>query len=192
MAAEIEVLYELKTPVGAAAAALRRLKAVGRRATVDTYYIDPLRPDLQPVGGRLKRCFRLRVQDGRATLAYKVDKFRRDKWLYSDEHETPVGDAEAMRRIAGHLGLRELVTVRMVKTLYHTPDYEIALEQVDGLGAFIEIESRRAVPASAAAKEKVRIRRFVASLGIEVGAEMNAGKPELMLKKKTNHESRIR
>lgn len=184
MPREIEVLYELKTPAAKALGVLGRFECAGRKETVDTYFFDPKRPDLKPVRGRLFRCFRLRLKGGRAFLTYKIDKFRGDEWLYSDEHETEVGDHATARAIIRHLGLRELVTVKMTKTIFHTEDYEIALEQVSGLGNFLEVESRRTVPASKADAEKERIRRFAEGLGLNLGKETNAGKPELLLAKR--------
>jgi predicted adenylyl cyclase CyaB len=184
MAKEIEVLYELKTPVAKAVAILGHLPIVGRKETTDVYFFDSLRQDLKAgKNGRLLRCFRLRTKGGKHYLTYKIDKFRGDEWLYSDEHETEVASHEAAAAIIEHLGLRELVTVKMTKTIYQTEDYEIALEQVRGLGGFLEVESRRAVKAGREEAEKANIRAFVTGLGLKVGPESNAGKPELLLKK---------
>lgn len=185
MAKEIEVLFELKTPLARAKVILSGLALVGRKETTDVYFYDPLRSDLKPTkGGGLLRCFRLRSKGGQHFLTYKIDKFRGDEWLYSDEHETEVGDRQAAEAIIGHLGLKELVIVRMMKTIYRTDAYEIALEQVRGLGGFIEVESRRAVRKGQEEAEKARIRAFVTGLGLKIGAESNAGKPELLLRKK--------
>ena len=185
MKKEIEVLYRLKTPAVRAEAALEgAAKLVGRKKTLDIYFFDPKRPELKPVCGRLFRCFRLRLKDGRAYLTYKVDKFRGDEWLYSDEHETGVADFAVAQDIIRHLGLKELVRVDMVKATYETADYEIAVERVKGLGDFLEVESLHAVADKETSAEKARIRAFVDALGLKVGEEMNAGKPEMLLRKK--------
>jgi predicted adenylyl cyclase CyaB len=185
MAKEIEVLYELKTPVAKAAEILAHLPLVGRKETVDVYYYDPLRGDLKPgKAGQLSRCFRLRSKGDHCFLTYKINVYRRDEWLYADEHETEVGDHQAAKAIVEHLGLKELVTVRMVKTIYRTDAYEIILEQVRGLGNFIEVESRQSVKTGHEETEKQCIREFVTGLGLKIGAESNLGKPEMMLGKK--------
>ena len=187
MKREIEVLWQLRGSAGSAEKSLlaAKLKAVGEKKTVDTYYFDPLRRDLKPAkSGRLTACFRLREKGGICSLAYKIDHFDGDVWRYSDEHETGVTDAAVMRDIVRHLGLKTLVVVDMTKRLFESADYEVAIESVKGLGAFIEVETRRSVSDKEADAEKERIRQFLANIGIRVGAEMNAGKPELLLKKK--------
>ena len=186
MKREIEILWKLR---GRLANAERHIltagfKAVGARRTVDIYYFDPLRNGLRSDGSsRLAACFRLREQGGVCTVAYKVDHFDGNVWRYSDEYETGVTDAAVMRDIIRHLGLKPLVVVDMTKRLFESPDYEVALETVKGLGVFIEVETRHVVSDRQADAEKERIRQCLADMGIRVGAEMNAGKPELLLKK---------
>jgi predicted adenylyl cyclase CyaB len=148
--------------------------------------VDPLRNDLRPdLSGRLRASFRLRQKDGKNSVAYKVDHFGDgDEWTYSDEHETAVGDFDAMRVIIDHLGLQELVRVESEKHIWTTPEYEIVFEVVKDLGLFIEVEKLEQVPDDRVAETKQGIREFLSGLGLKLGAEMNAGKPELLLKKK--------
>lgn len=182
MKKEIEVLWRLKTPLRKALAALARCEAAGVKRTTDDYYFDPKRPELKPSGGRLTACFRLRRQDGRAALTYKRDHFRNGVWSHSDEAETGVASAGAAAQIIRLLGLRPLVRATMVKHCFRTPRYDIFLESVRGLGSFLEVESRRPPSSGGVAAEKARIRDFVRSLGLAVGEEVNAGKPELLIR----------
>ncbi|MBN1584873.1 CYTH domain-containing protein [Candidatus Uhrbacteria bacterium] len=184
MKKEVEILCRLGGTKRTALRKLSALEPVGTKRTVDTYYFDPKRPALRPKKGRLTECFRLRRQGDGCRLAYKVDHFRRGEWMYSDEHETAVAEADVMEAIVCRLGLKPLVVVDMVKHLFRSPEYEVAVEEVRSLGLFIEVESRRAVTEGEVAAERRRIRAFLSGLGLAVGEEMNSGKPELLLAQK--------
>ncbi len=125
----------------------------------------------------------MRQKDDQIFLTYKIDHFRDDEWRYSDEHETSIGDFQVAQDILHALGLKKLVEVDMKKSIFCSADFEVVLEEVKGLGRFIEIESRRSVQEKDVEKEKTRIRQFLRSLDIRVGQELNAGKPELLLRK---------
>jgi predicted adenylyl cyclase CyaB len=191
MKKEIEVLWELKGGKAVTLRILRSLRGfsyVGSKRTRDTYYVDPKRSPLKPNrGGRLTECLRVRQKGDKAYVTYKVDHFRGDEWTYSDEHETEVGDHAAMQRIIGMLGLEVLVDVDMEKHLFLSDDLEVAVEDVKGLGLFIEVETRATPTKAGIMKEKESIRRFLAGTGITVGKEQNAGKPELLLRARRRH-----
>jgi predicted adenylyl cyclase CyaB len=184
---EIEILIEVLDSKENVMQALEHFQPQGLKRTVDAYFVDPLRNDLRPdSSGRLRASFRLRQKDGKASVAYKVDHFGDgDEWTYADEHETAVGDFDTTRVILDHLGLQELVRVESEKHIWTTPEYEIVFEEVKDLGLFIEVEKLEQVPDDRVAETKQGIREFLTGLGLKLGAEMNAGKPELLLKKKT-------
>lgn len=182
---EIEILVELDDSEENVLRAMERFEAHGVRRTVDVYFVDPLRADLKPDrAGRLRASFRLRQKDERALLAYKIDHFENgDEWLYSDEHETAVGDLGTMMKILEHLGFEELVRVENEKRTWTTPEYEIVFEDVKDLGFFLEVEKLQQVPDDKVAETKQKIRGFLSGLGLKLGKELNAGKPELLLRK---------
>lgn len=132
---EIEILVQVFADENTVLQKLSEFEFLGDKRTVDTYYYDPLRPELQPDGnGRLYACCRTRQKDGVNYITYKNDHFDGDTWLYSDEAETTVADMSTMCEIMHALGLRELIKID--------------------------------------------------NLGFAVSSEMNAGKPELMLRQK--------
>lgn len=181
---EIEVLIEVLCSKEQALSELKKFTFQGIKKTIDIYFFDPLRQDLQPkADGRLRNSFRLRQKDGKYFLAYKIDNFKNNDWIYSDEHEVSVGDFDIALSIIKQLGLQELVRVENEKHIFMTPKYEIVLEDVKDLGLFLEVEKLSEVPDNAVADAKQEIRNFIKKLGIKIGNELNAGKPELMLKK---------
>lgn len=84
---------------------------------------------------------RLRDSDGKYSITYK-------KWHYNanssqnfaDEHETSVSDFDQLRKIFIALDMRPVVKVSKIRKVYLYEDYEIALDKVEGLGDFVEVE----------------------------------------------------
>lgn len=183
---EIEILVEVKSTKEQALKALEYFEYKGAKEVIDVYFTDPLREELQPdINGRLINSFRLRLKDGKASVAYKQDHFDSNlQWTHSDEHETEIGDFNTALEINRHLGLKELVRIDNTKHIYLTEDYEIVIEDVKDLGIFMEVEKLAQVPDEKVQEIKQEIREFIKSLEIEVGEELNAGKPELMLRKR--------
>ncbi|MEK7525684.1 MAG: class IV adenylate cyclase [Patescibacteria group bacterium] len=184
---EIEILFEIKNQKEGVLKSLGRFTAHGIKRTLDIYFADPLRKDLQrDADGRLRASFRLRQKDDKCSIAYKNDHFNNDEWIYSDEHETSVGDFDIAIRIIEHLGLKELVRIDNEKYTFTTPEYEIVFEDVKNLGYFLEVEKLHEVPDEMVVSAKQEIRDFASNLGLNLGSELNAGKPELMLAKIQN------
>lgn len=182
---EIEILSELYTDIDAARSVLSMFHCKGSKHTIDTYFYDKLRNNLQPtMSGKLLECCRLRERDGQFFVTYKVDHYSDKIWSYSDEYETEVQDITAMENIFKHLGLEKLVVIDNVKHTYESSEYEIVLEQVKDLGNFIEVEFKKDDGTLPVDVVKQNILKFISSLGLQVGDELNAGKPELLLNKK--------
>lgn len=181
---EIEILIEVKSNKEEALKALEQFRFEGIKKTLDIYFYDPFRTDLQADSeGRLNACFRLRQKGGKNTIAYKVDYFEGEEWSHSDEYETEFKDFETMMHIVERLGLRELVRIDNEKHTYMADEYEIVLEDVKGLGLFMEIEKLKEVPDDKVSETKKEIRQFMQNLAIDFGQEQNAGKPELMMRR---------
>lgn len=186
---EIEILYTLKTDIETAKKLLAEKIGFVEEIVVDDWYyarhdIEGLLPDEE---GCLRSALRLRKKGNKHYIAYKHDHFNDNEiWLFSDEYETLVDDIVVMKSIFSKLLFTELVQVLNKKFYYQNDTYEIVIEDVFDLGHFIEIEfkgdsqnfSREDVQ-----KRKQAMRLFLKLIGIEVGEEMNAGKPELLLRK---------
>lgn len=80
---------------------LRGYNYVGEKITIDSYYYDPLRKNLQLDGNmQLNECFRLRTRGNKNYITYKVDNFDENKiWIYSDEYETEVSNMEQLKKL---------------------------------------------------------------------------------------------
>lgn len=182
---EIEILVEVFEDKEKVLKSLSSFENLGEKKTLDVYYFDPMRKDLQPeTDGRLMRSFRLREKDGKCSMAYKLDNFDNSGvWIYSDEFETSLGDMKSGEEIFKHLGLKELVRIDNTKHTFKTPEYEIVFEEVKDLGIFLEVELLHQVKDDEVKSAKQRIQDFIDSLNLKTSKELNAGKPELMLRK---------
>lgn len=185
---EVEILVKIDEDLGYCLAKIsEKLELVKTVRVIDAYFdhkwISKLNPDQS---FRLTNCVRVREKGDRASVAYKHDYFdENDIWTYSDEYETNVESAQAMKDVFYQLWFTELVVVNNLKHYFYDGDYEIVVEDVDGLGVFLEVEFRSIVASWDEATIKLQINKYIKDLGFDNYEEMNAWKPELILKKKS-------
>ena len=190
---EIEVLFELNEGIEEVKQKFPKV-TWEKYLVVDTYFESTDHARLSPgEDGRLISSLRLREKQGIACLTYKDDHFGLNgDWLYSDEHEIEIPDKNTLEKIFKALGYKELVCVKNTKHLAKIGDYEIVLEEVENLGNFIEIEYKgeQEILLENVENKKNELRNFLIKQGVNFGKEMNAGKPELLLKNLTNISSK--
>ncbi len=180
---EIEILVELKSSLEEAKRKLRSFEFKGAKTTLDIYFYDPLRDNLKPdADNKLLECCRIRQKADKSYITYKVDIYDGHVWSYSDEYETEIENYQAGIEILSRLGLVELVRIDSTKHVYKNENYEIVLEEVQGLGNFLEVEAISAPNDRGVADIKLEILDFISGLDIDVGEELNSGKPELKLR----------
>ncbi|MFA5931389.1 MAG: class IV adenylate cyclase [archaeon] len=180
---EIEVLVELFEDKEIALKKLSKTSKEIVKHTKDIYYFHEQNEKLKPKGNSFpKECFRIRSKQGKYFLAYKIDRFdKKGVWVYSDEYETEIKEFETTNKIISLLGYTKLVELNNTKHTFETKEFEIVLEEVKGLGVFLEIESKETTKNPLIVKKKIN--DFIKSLNIKTSKELNAGKPELMLKR---------
>lgn len=136
---EIEIQAQVESDAPLCEFLRREGVFVSERRQVDEYF-SPAHRDfvaVRPVAEWL----RLRDADGACSINYK--NWHHDaagRGRYCDEYESPVGDIGRMRKILAALDFRPVVTVEKVRKIWTHGDYEIAIDEVRGLGSFVEIE----------------------------------------------------
>lgn len=185
---EIEILFSLNSQIEKTLSILHdKFSFMHEHKIIDTYYLIKSSKELQPDNEyKLSASLRVRQKSNNGYLTYKKDYFDESKnWLYSDEYETSIGDFDIMHNILSKIGFEVLVVVNNTKKVFNNKTYEVVIETVEGLGNFLEIEllDSKHVNIESVGKIKNSMREYLNSLGIEVGEEMNAGKPELLIKK---------
>lgn len=104
---------------------------------IDKYYQPTYRKFLKDNDEIINEWLRIGIRGNKKILNYK-------NWynnMYCDEYEVEVDDENNLDKILKTLGLEEIALVdKKRKTYFYQDKYEIALDYVDKLGYFIEIE----------------------------------------------------
>ncbi len=104
----------------------------------DTYYQPTYRKFIKD-GEAIKEWLRIGQRGNKKILTYK-------NWydVYCDEYEIEIDNTSNLDRILRILGLEEIAIVDKTRTLYcYLDKYEVALDYVESLGYFIEIEVKK-------------------------------------------------
>lgn len=95
------------------------------------------------LGGQIdNECLRIRVLDTKNILSYKkfVDKTE-DKNSYCIEHEIEIEDIDTLTKILNDLRIDKTITIKKERKSFYIDDLlEVSLDDVDGLGKFVELE----------------------------------------------------
>lgn len=173
---------ELKFPLLNAAEVIAQLGKGGtREKQKDTYYAPPHMDFLseKPVS----RWLRIRESEGRTTLNFKHWHSTTEKEsIVCDEFETGVEESAKLTKIFSLLGFRELVIVEKMREEWRYQDALVAIDDVKGLGQFIEIEYKGSL--RNAEQIKKHLFSVLKELHAVVGKQDFEGYPHLLLKKK--------
>jgi adenylate cyclase class 2 len=128
---------------------------------------------------------RIRIQDdGKVILTAKkpADKNNKSKEnLVKREYEVEVSSADDARGILEFLGFKEAVSVKKIRQTAHYGKYEICVDEIVGLGSFIELEEMG--DSKQAAANQRDMFAFLMSLGVSPEAQVNKGYDILMIEK---------
>ncbi len=146
----------------------------------DTYFNHPSRDFLSPK--HPSEWLRVREAKNGASITFKHYKPEGAAVHdYADEFETHVESAEQIKKILLNLGFRELAVVDKSRDTWEFKDTEIAIDKVEGLGRFIEVEALKHFD------DPKECRKYLYSvlkeLGAECGPEEVYGYPYMILKK---------
>ena len=107
---------------------------------IDKYYQPTHRKFLKDTGEMINEWLRIGIRGNKRILNYK-------NWhnnMYCDEYEVEIDDENNLDKILKVLGMEEIALVdKKRRTYLYQNKYEIALDYVDKLGYFIEIEVKR-------------------------------------------------
>jgi len=138
-------MYEVEVKVAADLERVAdRLDELGATRTgdvvqVDTYYDAPHR-DFAETDEALR--VRRETRDGgtEARLTYKGPLVEAESKT-REEYETGVDDGETAAAIVDNLGFDPAATVEKERRFYHHDGYTITLDDVEGVGEFVEVET---------------------------------------------------
>ena len=109
---------------------------------IDTVFLLPEQVDAPIIPG--SKIMRIRdvldPKTGELQRSFMTLKIERQAKLVSDEYEFAVDSGDMARQMLTVLGWQEVVTVDKVRLESKTEDYTICIDEVAGLGLFIELE----------------------------------------------------
>ena len=150
-------MYEVEVKVAADLTAVaERLEELGATQTgdvvqVDTYYDAPHRQFAETDEAlRVRR--ETREGDTEARITYKGPLVETESKT-REEHETAVADGETADAIFENLGFAPAATVEKDREFYRYDGYTVTLDDVEGVGEFVEVETETDEDGVEAARE---------------------------------------
>ncbi|MCR4280476.1 MAG: class IV adenylate cyclase [Candidatus Komeilibacteria bacterium] len=158
---------------------LRRLKKLGitlreKKHLLDLYYSPPGK---KFIGRNPRLRIRKNMTTGTASFEY-----HQPVGLYGgEETEVTISDGDMMDLILRQFKFREEARVDKVRTVYEHREMNVDLDEVKGLGTFVEIEIMNAKNKTRAVKE---IKKAALELGLSLNDIENNRYLEMMLTKR--------
>lgn len=161
---EIEVKYRVPDPTGLIAALRGRALDLSAPVHQDdqAYAQDGWRYGMTKLGVAFAR---LRTQDGRHLFTLKRPT---DNEMACLEFETEVADRRQMHEAILQMGFYPTVRIVKVRRTARLGDLSLCLDEVEHLGAFLELE-RVVPPGRSGTAVQAELDLFARSLGIELG-----------------------
>ena len=115
---------------------------ISSKHQIDTVFLLPEQVDAPIIPGSKVMRVRdvLNPETGELQQSLMTLKVEGQTKLVSDEYEFTISDGNVARQILTVLGWQEVVTVDKVRHESKTEDYTICVDEVAGLGLFIELE----------------------------------------------------
>lgn len=147
----------------------------------DTYYSPPGREFYS--GEIISEWLRIREEGD-------VFSFNFKQWLpigariqnQCNEYETIISDAVAMKKILEALGFEIEIVVDKMRNSWLAEDIEISIDEVEGLGCFIELEAVSYVKTEELNVIEERFYKLLNKIEAKVGERNRVGYPYMLLK----------
>lgn len=177
---EIEIQAKIFDPVDAENKIAKVGKFIKERKQIDKYFVTP-QNDFFSKNPPIEY-LRIRQEDGKNHLNYSYLHFDDKGFLkVTDEYETLVDKPETVEEIFNKIGLINKVTVVKTRKYFECDGFEVTLDNVEGLGDFMEVEAKKdfgGVDATRTACQK-----FLDDLGIKYEVKKEMGYPRMLYKK---------
>lgn len=123
-----------------------------------------------------KKAFRLRFENGKALLSYKGEMIQREPKMRIEESiELDKDKAEILLDMLKNIGLEEVARIVKERKSFIFKNFKIFLDEVKGLGRFIEIEE-------ISEQKQEGINDLIERLGIKEDEYIKETYPELLFK----------
>ena len=151
---------------------------------IDEYYI-PHHRDFFAQKPHPTEWLRIRTNPDKTFFEYdkSINKKLDGEQECAEEYETEISNSEEFRTILNFLDFKKVIIVDKQREYWNCGEFEISLDDVEGLGFFIEVEAKGNFKNNIEAKEGCV--RFLEELGIEniENNQIKKGYPILLLEK---------
>ena len=175
---KIENFEEVKAKVSAVGKLIKSIKQV------DEYYI-PCHRDFFAQKPHPTEWLKIRTNPDKVIFEYdkSINRTENGDQDCAEEYETEISNAEEFRKILGFLDFKKVITVEKQREYWDCGNLEIALDKIEGLGNFIEVEAKGNFDSTDDAKKACL--KFLDELGVEdaENVKINKGYPVLLLEK---------
>lgn len=151
---------------------------------IDEYYI-PCHRDFFAHKPHPIEWMRIRTNPDKVIFEYdrSINKKDDGEQEGAEEYETEISQPNEFKTILKFLDFKKVTTVSKQREYWDCGDLEVALDIVEGLGSFIEVEAKGNFENTIKAKEECI--KFLNTLGVKYkGKEIKTGYPVLLLEKK--------
>ena len=174
---KVDDLKEIKKKVSKIGKLIKSIKQI------DDYYV-PCHRDFFANKPQPIEWLRIRTNPDKTVFEYtKSINMRADgDYDYAEEYETEILDKKEMEKILKFLDFKKIVTVEKKREYWMCGGIEVALDDVKGLGTFIEAEAKGDFKDEKEAKKACF--EFLENLGIKdvKNKQIKTGYPQLYLK----------
>ncbi|HDQ16732.1 MAG TPA: class IV adenylate cyclase [Candidatus Vogelbacteria bacterium] len=136
---EIEIKVILKNKKKVLLFLNKNAKKIEKKEQKDSYFILPDNNFFKE--NPVRRYLRVRSQEKSGSLDYHFCHLDENgKLLWTDEYKTRIEDSKMMIKIFENLGLVNYIEVNKKRLVYSYNGFQISIDEVKGLGTFIEVE----------------------------------------------------
>ena len=157
-------------------------KLIKKIEQVDDYYI-PYQRDFFAYKPHPVEWLRIRTNPDKIIFEYSraINRKENGDYDYAEEYETEISDVESFRKILEFLDFKKVVTVEKQREYWMCGDIEVALDDIKGLGYFIEAEAKGNFKDTKEAKSACI--EFLENLGLKDvnNIQIKKGYPQLLL-----------
>ena len=133
----------------------------------------------------IKEWLRLREEKDRYSMDYKNWHYNSDgKAYHCDEYEAKLENLDSIKNILKALNFESLIVVDKERKTFMFENYEIALDQVEGLGHYVEVEYKGEEEVLDTKKIAEEMKDFIEKTGCQIIEQDFVGYPYLLLKKR--------
>jgi len=176
---KIDNFEEIKKKVSALGKLIKSIKQV------DDYYI-PCQRDFFANKPQPIEHLRIRTNPDKVVFEYtRTINLKEDgDYDFAEEYETEISNVKEFKKILEFLDFKKIVTIEKQREYWMCGDIEVALDNIKGLGYFIEAEAKGDFKDSAEAKKACI--NFLENLGIQdvENKQIKMGYPQLLLENK--------